>query len=55
MKVEIGILSVENEAVTVTNAGLKTPQVIQQLSCFLLFTLLSQTQCTVLLAISDGS
>ena len=35
MKVEIGILSVENEAVTVTNAGLKTPQVIQQLSCIL--------------------
>ena len=35
MKVKIRILSVENEAVTVTNAGLKTPQVIQQLSSIL--------------------
>ena len=36
MKVEIRILSVENEAVSVTNGGLKTQrQVIQQLSCIL--------------------
>ena len=47
MKVEIRILSVENEAVTVRNAGLKTLQVIQQVSCILLpaHTVLLGTKC----------